>query len=286
MDRENIIDVKEYPVKYPVKEKAYVIVPHNGIPFSSAAVGITYPNPDYSVTRMSYNINLFEYVVSGSGEVMINGEWRKASAGDLYILPQGIEHNYRSAREDPWEKLWINYSADYIPAFLNSYGVGNGIYRAESARVYFEELIELTKASAVTENSAFLIADRIHKIIRAAAMANSTEAQDEYGMRRLISGYVYKKLNLDELAAELHMSKTNVIRVFKRLWGQTPYDYLLCEKIRNAKILLTETKLPIREIADKLAISDEHYFSTVFYKKVGIRPSQYRKRGKEGAYDT
>ena len=286
MEDKKCIDVKEYPVKYPVKEKAYVIAPHNGIPFISAAVGITYPNPDYSVNRMSHTINLFEFVVAGCGEVMINGEWKRVSAGEMYILPSGIEHNYRSIRNDPWEKMWVNYDAPYVPALLKSYGVGNGIYRAESCRVYFEELIRLTKSSDVTENSAFLIADKIHKIIRAAAMANETAPADDYGIRRMISGYVYKKLNLDELADALHMSKTNVIRIFKKVYGQTPYDYLLNEKIRNARILLSETTLTVREIADKLAISDEHYFSTVFYKKVGVRPREYRKREKEDSYDT
>ncbi len=277
MSNNKSIDVKEYPVKYPVKEKAYVFVPHNRIPFSSAAVGITYPDADYCVSREPSRITLFEYVISGEGEVLVDGAWQSVRAGDFYILRCGEAHDYRASRSDPWEKLWVNYVADYTDSLLSSYGVKSGVYHSESVKVYFEELIKLTKASSLDEHTAFSIADRIHKIIRSAAIENErSETEDKYGIRRLISTYIYKKINLDELAEKLHMSKSNMIREFKKSYGVTPYNYLLEQKMESAKILLKETKLSIREIADKLCIFDEHYFSTVFYKKVGIRPREYR----------
>lgn len=273
------IEVSEYPVFYPVKEKAYAFVPHNAIPFKSAALGITNPSPNYHIRRANSGICLFEYVLEGEGEVKIDGVWRRVGAGDFYIMSSGIDHEYRSSQTDPWKKLWVNYSSDYMSAFLRSYGIECGIFHSESVRLYFEELISLPKSDGLTEDTYFRIADRLHKIIRAAAMLNNDASDDEYGMRKSLSGYVHKKLNLDAFAAELHMSKSNVIRIFKKRYGVTPYEYVINMRLENAKILLRETKLSIKEIADKLVFFDEHYFSSLFLKKIGVRPGAYRNSG-------
>lgn len=275
------IEVAEYPVTYPIKEKAYAFVPHNGIPFKSAALGITNPTANYSINRLNSGICLFEYVLEGEGEVLIGGKWKRVTAGDFYIMSAGIDHVYRSLESNPWKKLWINYSSDYMPAFLHSYGIESGVFHSESVRVYFEELIELPKSDDLSEQTYFRIADRLHKIIRMAAMLNSNATDDEYGMRRILASYVHKKLNLDELAESLHMSKSNIIRIFKKKYNVTPYEYVISLRIETAKILLRDTKLSIREIADKLVFFDEHYFSSLFLKKVGVRPGIYRNTSRD-----
>ena len=282
MSNGEIINKKVYGVKYPHKEKAYVFIPHNCIPFECAIVGETYPFPGYEIKRNAKNrICLFEYVVSGEGEVFVDGKWQNVSSGDFYILPSGREQHYRSSSSVPWQKIWINYTADYMADFLKAYGINGGIYRSENVKIYFDELTELTKRDDLSENTAFKIADRIHKIVRCAAL-NREETEDEWGMRRLLSSYVYKKLNLDEFAEKMHMSKSNVIRLYKKKYGITPYEELLRMKIEAAKTLLSETNLPIKEIAAKVCILDEHYFSSLFLERTGNRPGSYRKDRKNG----
>jgi AraC-like DNA-binding protein len=278
MSKLNGIDKKEYSVKYPKREKAYAIIPHSAIPFESAAVGITYPSPDYEINRNANNrICLFEYVLSGEGEVLINGRWQTVTAGDYYILPSGTIHSYRSSHDNPWEKIWINYVSDYMPNMLKSYGINGGVYRSDKVWRYFEELLELTKETNLTDETAFKIADRLHRIVGIAAMQNIKAEEDDLGMKRIISSYVYKKLNLDEFAKEINMSKSNAIRLYKKKYGITPYEDLINMKIEAAKTFLSETGLPIKEIGEKLCIYDEHYFSALFMKRTGKRPGEYRK---------
>ena len=89
---------------------------------------------------------------------------------------------------------------------------------------------------------------------------------------------MYEKINLDTVASNLHISKSNLIRVFKKNYGVTPYEYLLTLKTETAKILLRETTMSVKEIADRLCISDEHYFSSLFFARVGMRPREYRTK--------
>lgn len=275
MSNSEFLNKKEYRVKYPKNEKAYVFIPHNRIPFESAVVGITYPTANYEINRKNETrVCLFEYVVSGEGEVFIDGRWQTVSSGEFYILPAGMEHRYRSFSDHPWEKVWINYISDYMPLFLKSYGVGAGIYRSDRARGYFDELIEITKDVNLTDDTPFRIADRVHKIIALAAVRTKGEKD---GLRAVLATYVYKKLSLDEMAERLHTSKSNLIRSYKNTYGITPYADLVDMKLEAAMTLLSETMLPIKEIADKLCICDEHYFSSLFFEKTGVRPGKYRK---------
>lgn len=282
MSKFESVDFSEHYVCYPTVEKAYALVNTDKVPFSKAVMGITFPSPSYYICRSEKSdITVFEYVIEGEGKICIDGAWHTAKAGDFYILVQGERHRYQADPKNPWKKLWVNYTAGYIPTFIASYGVKSGIYRSEGVREIFEELIEITKSHGDKTEVSFTIADRVNKIIKIASREIRDAAGDCRGLKKQISSYVHRKFNLDELSEELHMSKSNVIRIFKKEYGLTPYEYLLDLKIETAKALLKDTNIPIKKIAEKLCISDEHYFSTLFLKRVGMRPGSYRKAHQE-----
>jgi len=274
----------DYNVKYPAKEKAYVFRPENGIPFDHAIVGVTYPLEDYCIQRGKFDkiINL-EYVVSGEGEILLDCKWHTASAGDIFILREGEPHHYRSKKNNPWHKLWINYSAEYALAMMGAYRVRSGIYRAEDAIPLFQQALELSYSAYASASTCYTLAEYVHKIIAAASLSGTKSvAGEEYLIREMLNASIYKKTDLDTVAKSLHMSKSNLIRIFKNCYGVTPYDYLLNAKLEAAKLLIVNSSLSIKEISDMLCISDEHYFSTLFAKRVGIRPREYRNKYRFG----
>ena len=272
-------EFREASVQYPKTEKAYAFFSYDGIPFQSATVGITNPGPRYSMRRGPlFEVCVFEYVLEGEVEIYLDNEWKIASAGDFYILPPRMTHRYRSSQKNPCKKIWINYVSDYMYDYLKAYGVVMGIYHSSSAKIYFDELFKIVEEPNKTEDTPFRVADLLHKIVKVAAKEKKRESCGEYEMVQKLSEYVYKKLNLDEFSAGLMMSKSNLIRRFKRQFGVTPYEYLIGMKLENAKILLRDTQMSVKEISAKLCISDEHYFSTLFLKRVGVRPLAYRKK--------
>ena len=271
------INISGYNVKFPQKETAFAFITLDSLPFKRAVIGTTYPYADYHIRRSpSATTNVFEYVLEGEGEILLNGAWHTAKAGDIYILCQGEWHEYRSNPQNPWKKIWINYVADYIPSFLHAYGITSGIYSSENAPAYFDQALAYTKDGVSYPHIHYDIAKCVHNIIHSVALEKDTNDSDECKIREALNAAIYDKLNMDELAARLHMSKSNVIRVFKKRYGVTPYDYLLSIKIETAKVLLRDTKMTIKEIANKLQISDEHYFSSLFLARVGMRPRDYR----------
>ena len=265
-------------VKYPKIERATAFITQNKIPFTNAVIGATNPNPDYCVVRKATSpVNVFEYVCEGEGEVVANGVSHKVSRGDCYVLIAGEEHEYRSNPKNPMKKMWVNYVADYIPAMLGAYGIKSGVYHCDEVYYFFSKLSELAEEGAAgKDDTVYLIAECVHSIIHKIARSMTFDSGDELGIGRALAAQVYEKLNLDELADELHISKSQLIRSFKKTHGTTPYEYFMTLKVNTAKVLLRDTKMQIREIAEKLSICDEHYFSALFKSRTGTTPRAYR----------
>jgi quercetin dioxygenase-like cupin family protein len=56
--------------------------------------------PDHSHPNEHEN-----FIVSGSGEVMIEGSWHPVSGGDVVFVPPGVRHQYRNAGAEPFRFL-------------------------------------------------------------------------------------------------------------------------------------------------------------------------------------
>lgn len=65
--------------------------------------------------------------------------------------------------------------------------------------------------------------------------------------------------------------------LFKGATGQTIKEYQCMLRLRRAEQLLTETDIPVTEIARLTGFSDLFYFSKVFHREKGCTPRDYRK---------
>jgi len=85
-------------------------------------------------------------------------------------------------------------------------------------------------------------------------------------------------LSLSLLADKLGLSEGYLSNLFKKIYKISFTDYVTDQRLEKAKILLLTSHLKNYEIAESVGISDPNYFSTIFKKKYGFSPSQYRKK--------
>ncbi len=88
--------------------------------------------------------------------------------------------------------------------------------------------------------------------------------------------------SVEQMASRCGYSSDHFSRVFKKVTGENPRDYIVRARINRARILLLDTDLSIGQIADALGFQDVYFFSKQFKAKAGVPPSVYRKKGHAG----
>jgi AraC-like DNA-binding protein len=258
-------------------EEAVFISADAEYPVRDILVGRTHPFAEYrknlGATKKYY---IFEYVLSGKGMIRFDGEWYKLEAGDTYIIDKNTVRKYQSDPDCPLDKIWVSFSSDYIDSMLLHCGVKAGVYRVR-ARALFEGILAVAMGKSSVKEKVFTIANSIHEIIMEIAKAKKAGNDNISEIKNSILAMLYEKCSLDEIASRFFMSKSNLIRTFKKHTGTTPYKFLIEEKIRIAKLLLGSTNMSVKTIAEQLCFTDEHYFSYIFKEKTGISPLQFRR---------
>lgn len=82
-------------------------------------------------------------------------------------------------------------------------------------------------------------------------------------------------LSIEQIAHQAEMSEYHFFRLFKRCFGQTPYQFLLNHRLISAKALLRQG-CSVSETAFRLGFSDIFTFSKAFKKHFGSAPSLYQ----------
>lgn len=85
-------------------------------------------------------------------------------------------------------------------------------------------------------------------------------------------------LNIDVIAAQFGMGRTNFYRKVRELMGMSPNDYLRKCRMERAAELLRTTALPVADVCAQVGMPDAQYFSRVFKSYFGMPPSAYREQ--------
>ncbi|MBD2864834.1 helix-turn-helix domain-containing protein [Paenibacillus oceani] len=104
--------------------------------------------------------------------------------------------------------------------------------------------------------------------------------QDELMNRaaKLLEQHCSQPYGVKELAHELGLSSVQLIRRFRCAYRLTPGDYLTSLRMERACRMLRETRMTVDQIAAVCGYATGHYLSRLFAARIGVAPSEYRKR--------
>jgi AraC family transcriptional regulator, regulatory protein of adaptative response / DNA-3-methyladenine glycosylase II len=88
---------------------------------------------------------------------------------------------------------------------------------------------------------------------------------------------------LGALAARLGVSERHLRRIFFALWGVTPLQYLQTRRLLLAKALLTDSTLPVTQVALASGFGSVRRFNAAFADSYRMSPSRLRKLGVQAA---
>ena len=86
------------------------------------------------------------------------------------------------------------------------------------------------------------------------------------------------KLSLQQIAAEFDLSVSHFSRAFRISTGLPPHQWLLRQRVKAAKQLMTVRDLPLSEIAISAGFANQSHFTRVFSAAVGVSPGSVAPR--------
>jgi len=85
-----------------------------------------------------------------------------------------------------------------------------------------------------------------------------------------------EELSLSEIAREAFLSAYHFARLFKRITGLTPHNYLANIRIEQARHLLGTSDLSINAIATRVGYESQSHFAKLFRAATGLTPKEFR----------
>ena len=109
------------------------------------------------------------------------------------------------------------------------------------------------------------------------AHTNAPKKMEISQVKFFLDEHYKEKLSLEFVASHFFIDKHYLARLFKEQYGVTLVTYLQQVRITHAKRMLRFTDKSIEEIGLECGIGELNYFSRVFKKLEGVRPSEFRR---------
>ncbi len=242
-----------------------------------------------------------EYILSGTGYILTNGEKIPTRKDMVFIRTPGMEVQGFL----PYYSYSLIFDAFYQPERAKHYDVNDDIF--EPSKIT-DESISLPHFVQVSPHSdirqlfediyqAYLSEDYFNMVEMKASVLKilhtvftfakypqqSRLSPSRLHMQRIdllteyIDSHIDHAFTMRELAGVCLLSEGFLCRLFKQIMGTTPFSYINNCKIRRSRQLLIETDLPIKDICMQCGFENESYFYKVFKEKMNISPNEYRK---------
>ncbi|NJL41623.1 MAG: helix-turn-helix transcriptional regulator [Leptolyngbyaceae cyanobacterium RM2_2_4] len=91
-----------------------------------------------------------------------------------------------------------------------------------------------------------------------------------------IHTHIDRDLSLAELASVINISPTYFASSFKKIMGIPPHQYVIQQRVEQAKVMLKRTDLAIADIALQVGFSSQSHLTQQFKRLTGMTPKQVR----------
>lgn len=264
----------------------FIYIRQTRIPFFNVILcGLTQPNPEYDVDfPEGCPCYILDFILSGKGTLTVDDTVYSFQPGDLLFIRKGTPVRMRSDSADPCRKLFIQMSGTVLKTFCTLFQLSEGVSihpcPVEMQMWEIANILRNTTLANVQE-SMCQISVKIFEILSLYQQETTFGKIKEndslpFQIRRILDEHVYRDISVQDIAGRLHLTDSHCIRTFRKQFEISPMQYLNRLRMEQACILLKETSIPVREIAQKLCFYNSQHFSTAFRKYMKLSPSEYR----------
>ncbi len=117
----------------------------------------------------------------------------------------------------------------------------------------------------------------LYSFIAVTPAKEETPLQDDFSaITEYLNEHIDEQISVETITKKFAINKNKLNDLFMKQASMTCHDYLLTLRMDLAKVMLTNTELPINEIASRVGYPDAGYFAKIFKHVTGKTPSLYR----------
>ena len=217
---------------------------------------------------------------------------RQVCKGRLMILFPGQWHTYHPLQQTGWNEYYIGFEGGIIDNLIkNSFITKENqlleVGLNEELVSLFSRALEIAEADKISAQQ-YLSGIVLHMIgIILSASKNKIFEMGDVDQKIeqakiIMNENVLKNVDPEELAMKLNISYSWFRKVFKDYTGYAPAKYFQELKLRKAKQLLVGTSQSVKEISFMLDYKSTEHFFSLFKKRTGFTPLEYRAYARGG----
>jgi len=224
-------------------------------------------------------LNKGQYLLSGTDRSESSFYFQKQDSHQILesSFSTAMLQNYFNAF--PSLKNYIDNSA-HVPGDIRS----PQFISAETKKIihdilncpYDKHLIKLYFENKVND----LLFEILWQSFDASHISSGSQRQTEavFQAKNIILEDITKHYSIKELAAKVSLSEVNLKAGFKQVFGTGLFEYLIQARMEKAYHLVTQTDIPIKNIAKETGFHYVANFITAFGKRYGKPPTDFRKK--------
>lgn len=259
----------------------HVAVPH--IEIRNVEDGRTFTHGSHSHATFSIG------AIMAGQSIYLNGHsTRHISAGSVVMMNPGAVHACNPLHDQPWAYRMFYVDADWLASVQRQAGIDANDGFMPFAENYstdstvFAELDSLygvlTDSDAPAENMQAAALNFFLRLVARLQTAKDQKAQAPHKMSQaadFIRERCTQALRLEEIAAEVQLSPSYLIRAFNAYYGLTPHGYLIDCRLQLARDGLRRGDA-IAQVAAQSGFADQAHLQRLFKRTLATTPGQYR----------
>jgi AraC-like DNA-binding protein len=242
---------------------------------------------DHSFVERHDGFNV-AYVREGSFGYRARGESFELVAGSVLIGHPGDEYVCTHDHVVGDECLWFQLA----PALVDLIGGRSELWRIGCVPPVSELMVlgELAQATADGESdlgldeAGMLLAARFVDVVsgrrRTPPAASARDRRRAVDAALWIDEHAHEPIDLDGAARAVELSPFHFLRLFTKVLGVTPHQYVVRSRLRHAARALADDRRSITDVALDVGFGDLSNFVRTFHRAAGVSPRAFRRLAK------
>jgi len=245
--------------------------------------------------RQGDTIRYFCYTLSGTGAISDASGSYRVTAGQGFLVETGnplTSYWYPEDSREPWRFIAFAFhglqSHVMVRALLQQYGP---VYDLPIETRIIQRLLgfevpnyspgQMHVAQLQLHDAAELVTDLLMTLMASKKSVDEANSMSDPVQRAIsiITTNETAELRVNDLANQIGISREHLSRLFQVRLGKSLRTFILEQKINRACLLLRETDMPIKMIADQLGYTAYTNFAHAFQQIMLVTPRQYRING-------